>query len=172
MASYFDPKNELADRNLLPPNVRGHSELETVAALAEADVIAHYTRAPGYLNFTAKEAQLQDGIVSTEVVGEDVTNPTPGAGAVVPQLRVYLRGFKADASHANVDPNLKLALRRTIAEVTRWRLHQWNREQGLSGSSDTVGKSRTYMANAHDPFPPGWQRWLVPFESDEPLWGF
>lgn len=37
--AYFDPSAE-ADRNLLHASVRGHDELETVAAAAERDVLA------------------------------------------------------------------------------------------------------------------------------------
>ena len=165
MASYFDhtKTDHLA---LLPPDIRKHGEIPTIAVLAEADVIGHHTDAPPYLNYTARHAQLNDGIVPMETVGEDVS-----ASANV-QLAVYLRGYKADADHADVDPNLKLALRRTIAEVIRWRLNQWVRDQALTSSSDGGGKSRSYADYMKDAFPPRWDRWLRPFRSDEPCWGF
>lgn len=171
MATYFDATKQ-EHLELLPKTLRSDEMLKEVAAQAEADVIGMFTEGAPYTNYTDREAQLQDGIVHTEVVGEEITAVGLPSGAVVPRLYVYLRGFKADASHANVDPNLKLALRRTIAEVIRWRLMQWKRELGIQASSDSIGKNRTYHEDVRSAFPPGWDRWLRPFKSDEPLASF
>lgn len=161
MATYFIVAN---DKTLLPPDIRTDPELANVAPLAEADVIGMFTEAPPYLNYTARAGQLADGIVSQEVQGVDISASVTG-----PQLRVYLRGYAVDAAQA--DTNLAAAMKRTIAEVIRWRMNQWKREQGLSSSSDSVGKNRAYLENFQDAFPPEWDRWLRPFRSDEVCWG-
>lgn len=171
---YFDATNEF-DTNLLPAALRTDSELLVLAQLVEADVIAHFTRHVPSTAYTAREGvsdepRFGDSGWVTDVVGEDVSNQAAPAGAVVPQIRVYLRGYKADAADPAVDPNLKLALKRAIAEVIRWRLAQWKSEQqALSSSADGGGKSRSYRDSADDPFPKGWDRWVRPFRSDEPL---
>jgi hypothetical protein len=171
MATYFDATSP-TDQALLPKAIRASEELANVAALAEADVIAQYTRSVPYLNFTSREEYLRDGIVSTEVVGEDISNQSAPSNAIVPRLMVFLRGYKVDSADALVDPGLKLAMKRTVAEVTRWRLAQWHKEILISSSSDSIGKSRQYADNAGDAFPPDWNRWLQPYESEEPLWAF
>lgn len=171
MASYFDATAP-ADLQLLPQYMQSDSELAYIASQVEADVISMYTeRAPYYL-YTARQEYLRNGLVSTETVGEDISAQNAPTGAITPQLRVYLKGYKADASDALVDPNLKTALKRTIAEVIRWRIVQWKREQGLMSSSDSEGTSRSYGPQSSDPFPPNWNRYLKPFESGEAIFGF
>lgn len=171
MATYFDHTVQ-AHKNLLPSDIRTDAELSNVAAIAEADVINEFTRAPGYTNYTSDEELLRDGIVSTEVVGEDITAEGAPSGAIVPTVKVYLRGYKVDADDPATDPNLKLALRRTIAEVIRWRFGQWRREQAVASASDGNSKSRSFRDGSDSSFPPDWDRWLKPFKSEEPLWSF
>lgn len=166
MAPYFNPQTK-ADQELLPSAIRGDPELGRVAALAEADVIAYFTASPPYANYTVRETLAEDGVTDVEVKGEDVSTSASG-----PQLRVYLRGYKADADHADVDPKFKIAMRRTVAEVIAWRIARERRELAVTSSSDGSGKSRSYAGNAQDQFPPEWTRWLQPFKSDEPLWAF
>lgn len=170
MATYFDPTDS-THLALLPVGMRQDSDLATIAAQVEADVIGFFTKQGPYINFTNLERFLENGIVTTEVVGEDVTATGSPSNAIVPHLYVYLKGYKADANDANVDPNLKAALRRTIAEVIRWRMTQWKRELGVQQAGK--GKDRTmFSPDAYDPFPQGWDRWLIQFRADDPLWSF
>lgn len=172
MTTYFSTTNDLA---LLPPGMRADGELANVAALAEADVIGYFVSDPPYWLYT-NQLGLQGFFDASLGVGEDITNQSAPASAVVPQVRVYLRGYKADASHADVDPNLKLALKRTIAEVIAWRLWQWKQlEPGVSAASGLDGgaqKSRAFRATAEDRFPTDWYRWLIPYDSRPVLWGY
>ncbi len=75
-----------------------------------------------------------------------------------------------------MDPNLKLALKRAIAEVIAWRLNQWKSiEPGVEASSGTDGgvpKSKKFRATAEDRYPPDWTRWLYAFDSRPVLWGW
>ena len=49
MTTYFDTT---ADKLMLPPSVRNHTELANVAALVEADVLAYFTDDPPYFLYT------------------------------------------------------------------------------------------------------------------------
>lgn len=172
--TYFDPAS-VADKNLLPPGVRSSTELANVAALAEAAVIGHYTQNPSYFLYTAYDAfirRLNTGApwllgFAERGAGEDVGASTVGAA----QLRVYLTGYKADASDANVDPNLKRAMRMTIAQVIRWWTAGWNRQLGVASSSDLQAKTRAYKNNSDDAFPPNWDMLLTPFDARPIPWG-
>ena len=174
MTSYFDPTSA-ADRNLLPPSLRGHQELANAAALSEADVIGYYTQDPPYFLYT-NQIGLQGFFDASWGTGEDITNPSAPPSAIVPQVRVYLRGYKVDASDASVDPNLKLALKRTIAEVLAWKIAQWTSiEPGVAVSTGTEGntpKSKTFRMTAEDRYPPDWTRWLYPYDSRPIIWGW
>lgn len=174
MTTYFDPNNT-GDKNLLPPGMRSDSELANVASLAEADVIGYYTQEPAYFLYT-NQLGLQGFFDASFGVGEDITNQIAPANAVVPQVRVFLRGYKADAADPAVDPNLKLALKRSIAEVIAWRLNQWKEiEPGVASSSGTdagTPKSKTFRATAEDRYPTDWTRWLYPYDSRPQLWGW
>ena len=173
MATYFVVATDTA---LLPPGIRAHAELANVAALAEADVIGAYTDDPAYFLYTT-QLGLQGFLDVSIGRGEDITNQSAPSTAVVPQVRVYLKGYKVDSADANVDPNLKLALKRTIAEVIAWRLNQWsgNIEPGVAMSTGTDGsvpKSKSFRPTAEDIFPPGWDRWLRPYDTTQRLWGW
>lgn len=108
--------------------------------------------------------------------GEDITASGAPASAVVPQVRVYLRGYKQDASDPSTDPNLRQALKLTIAEVIAWRLAQWiSIEPGVAATAGTDGqipKSKTFRPTAEDRYPPDWTRWLYPYESIPRLYGW
>lgn len=174
MTTYFDAALD-ADKNLLPPSTRGHAELALVAALAEAAVIAWYTENPPAYMYTAADVTLHGtGAGAGATIGatdwgsgEDITASTTGAAP----LRVYLQGYKSDASDPDVDPNLKQALRISIAFVIRWWVSGWGREPGIQSASDVAGKSRAFRENAEDVFPPGWDMWLVPFDIRPVPWG-
>lgn len=173
MTRYFDHTAQ-ADLDLLPPSVRSHQELALVAPLAEAAVVAMFTSSPPTFLFTAYDAALRGGeLIGTGLgvaewgTGTDITAATSGAA----QLRVYLQGYKADAADPNVDPNLKAALKYSIAHVIRWWVTGWGREPGVQSASDVQGKSRAFRDNAEDALPPGWDMWLVPFDIRPRPWG-
>jgi len=180
MAAYFDTTN---DKTLLPNDLRDSPELANVAALAEAAVIGYYTSTPPYYLYTAWMGYLQQGggqpggiglwggWFNERGIGEDITNPSPPSGAVTPQIRVYLAGYKADASSSLVDPNLKAALKKTVAIVIRWWMTGWGREPAVRNSQDMQQKVRTYSANADDAFPPDWNLLLEPYSTKPVYWG-
>lgn len=149
--------------------------MANVAALCEADVIGYFTADPPYFLYT-NQLGLQGFLDASGGMGEDVTNQGAPSNAIVPQLRVYLSGYKVDASNAAVDPNLRLALKRTIAEVIAWRLNQWKSiEPGVASTSGTdagAPKSRVFRATAEDRYPPDWTRWLYAYDSRPILWGW
>lgn len=171
MANYFDYASA-DDKKLLLSSHRTHPDLETVAALAEADVIEHYTERPPEILYTARLGARVDGLI-TGATGrfEDVTTTGQPSSATVAQRRVYLLGYKTDSGHADVDPALKTALKRAIAEVINWRLSRLTREPAVDSASDGGGKSRSFSPNSQDAFPPEWSRRLEPFDSREGLVG-
>lgn len=171
MASYFDIS---ADKNLLPLGIRSAAELANVAAMAEAAVIGAFTMSPSYYLYTAYDSFVRTQTNATWLLGysergagEDISATTPGAA----QIRVFLTGYKVDAAHADVDPNLKTAMKRTIAMVIRWWMVGWNRGQGLASSSDLQSKTRSYRDNADHAFPPDWDMFLRPFDCRPLAWG-
>lgn len=171
MASYFDTS---ADKNLLPIGIRSAAELANVAVMAEAAVIGAYTANPPYYLYTAYDSFVRMQANASWLLGyaergsgEDITATTQGAA----QLRVFLTGYKADSADPNVDPNLKLAMKRTIAMVIRWWMVGWNRGQGLASSSDLQSKTRSYRENADNAFPPDWDLFLKPFDCRPLPWG-
>lgn len=136
MTTYFDPSST-DSLNLLPKSTRVHDDLAVVAADAETDVIAQYTRrAP----------------VSTEFVNVFYSGRGYYAGDGV---WVALRNYLPDASQCT-DASLVLALRRTIADVIAWRLGKRNEALHVESVSQngpgTFKKVRDEVVNA---FPPG-----------------
>ncbi len=174
MATYFD-STSTADKNLLPVGVRSAAELANVAALAEAAVIGAYTGNPPYFLYTAYDAMVRSRNndqpwllgFAERGSGLDITATTTNAA----QLRVFLQGYTADAADVNCDPNLKKAMRMTIAQVIRWWMVGWNRQGGVSSTSDMQAKTRAYAANADDAFPRDWDMLLRPFDSRPLPWG-
>jgi hypothetical protein len=154
MASYFDWTAD-ADKAFLPPEYRDASELQNVAAIAEADVIEFFTE---YTGDTAYK------VVSTVREQTDIADSD--------YMTVFLRGYEEDADDADVDPGLKRAMKKTIAEVIRWRMDKWKESAGLESETDDRGTTRTMMTEfLRGAFPPGWKRWLRPFDSSERAWG-
>lgn len=169
---YFDVSNP-ALLNMLPPGLRSDAELPNAAAYSENMVIGWYTMNPPYFFYTAASvANVSQWIwPSTERGGgEDITNQNAPSGAVVPLLRVYLSGFKQDASDPNVDPNLKAMLQATIADVTVWTLKRWRTlEIGVDSSSEQ-NRSKRFRPYSDDAFPPDWNWRLAPFDSKPVNW--
>lgn len=158
MAPYFNFANE-ADLKLLPAWARSHSELEWLATQVEADVIRYYTRP---LRDEFEAFRIQDALYpmalnsrTLELLGNHEA--------------VYLWGFKLDADDPAVDPYLKAAMKRAVAEVMAWRLRQVRVDPMVTTESGE-GKSKTYRMDANEPFPQGWERWLDNFEATEPMW--
>lgn len=151
--TYFDPA-ALVDQNLLAPEYRAYADLANLAGVVEQDVIAYYTaRAPDTLYTYRKSVP----------VGE-------ATGAAGLARFVCLRGYKASSQDSTTDPDLKDALRRTIAVVLEWRIMQRIRSQAISSTS-VQGVSRTYFEQARSLWPTGWNRFLKDFDTREPAWG-
>lgn len=165
MAPYFDSANA-AHQALLPTPQQGASALSDVAELAEADVINHFTRRAPAVVYGVAVASTHPAAPFESVV---VTG-TGEATLVGTDRYVYLRGYRQDASDAEVDPDLKVALRRTIAEVIAWRLRQWGQNPLVQNEAAQPGASRTYRPELLHPFPPGFDRWLLPFDTRLTSW--
>jgi hypothetical protein len=153
VATYFD-STQATDKNLLPPEFRSAADLANVAADVEKDVIGHYTEHGRDTLFRASRDFSQPG----EQVNENLS------------LWVRLRGYKADAAHADVDPDLRDALKRTIADVITWRLRQHNADP-LMASESSDQRSKTWRDSAVYTFPRSWDRRLRNFDLTEPVWG-
>lgn len=151
--TYFDVTAP-ADQNLLAPEYRAYADLANVASTVELEIIAFYTaRAPDAL-YTYRQSVP---------IGEAV-------GAINLARFVFLRGYKASSQDSLTDPQLKDALRRTVALVIEWRIAQRIRNAVMSSSS-MQGVSRTYIEQARSLWPAGWTRWLKDFDTREPAWG-
>lgn len=145
---YFDVADD-DHKALLPDSIRGGAELENVAADAEADVIAAFTD-------TCPSASSLDCVQLLDADGD-------GIG-----LYVCLKGYTTDPAEA--EQNLAAAMRRSIAEVIRWKWPQRNREPSLSAESTDMGKSRTFRSDSEVPIPASALRWLVPYDSRKPVY--
>lgn len=182
MTVYFDPTNE-ADLKLLPKGYRDHEDLPVVAPLCEADVIDFHTEVPSYWWLATSQLgfiQYPWGWGGLENPGTDVSAP-PSNSTTNAKIRVYLKGYRADVNNTAgtgstdplVDPNLVLALKRTIAVVIPWRLNQWTLIQpGVKSATTDVGKGIVFKDNGEDAFPPDWDRRLIVFRAGRAPWGF
>jgi hypothetical protein len=174
---YFD-WNTQAAKNMLPPTYRGDPELANAAPLSEAMVIGYYTMNPPYFFYTAASvANVSQWIwPSTERGGGvDISNQNAPSTGTVAMLRVYLTGYTVDAADSAVDPNLKLALQYTIADVVAWTLNRWkNIEAGLQSSSGvgTGGqpRSKSFRPYSEEAFPPSWNWRLQVYDSRPVNW--
>ena len=156
MATYFDSTAQ-ADKNLLPPEFRAATDLANVAADAEKDVIEQYAARSHYSWYTARVNVNEGG-------APELVNTNLG-------IYVFLRGYKADAAHVDVDPDLKDALKRTVADVITWRLRQHNADPLVASQSSVDGKSTTWRDSAVYLFPRGFDRRLRRFDLRELCWG-
>lgn len=155
MATYFDSTVQ-GDKNLLPPAARTNADLANVAARAEKDVINQYTDRAHYIVYTAR--------AGTSEGSPELINSALG-------IYVYLRGYKVDANDAAVNAGLKDALKNEIADVISWRIARRDVNTLTTSESDGSGKSQSMHPNAVGLFPPGFGRWLRPYDLREPVWG-
>lgn len=152
MTTYFNP-GAPEDLRLLPTGARDAKDLPDVAGLAEADVINCYTRTIFYV-----ATWMTVYRPATQLAGTD--------------RWVFLRGYKEDAAQVT-DAGFALAMKRAIAEVIRWRLGDWKNDPRVASEGSTAeGRSKSYRDGADDNFPEGWDRWLEPYDTREPAWGW
>lgn len=155
MATYFDATVQ-GDKDLLPFAARSNADLAKIAARVEKEVINEYTDRAHYLLYTARADSLEG---TPELVNSTLS------------LYVYLRGYKVDAADAAVDASLKTALKNEIADVIAWRIARNDVNTLTTSESDGSGKSQSIHPNAVRLFPPGFGRWLKPFDLREVCWG-
>lgn len=167
MANYFNPENA-DDLRLLPKALRSADDLEEIADEVEADILNVYTRA---LNI-----ELSPGLgwyAWGPLLAYRPATQLKNADGSLTNRWVFLRGYAQDANDSSVDPGLKLALKRAIAEVMRHRIGIKRADPLISSQTDTgQGMSKSFRAEVLEPFPTGWDRWLAPYDTVQPLWGF
>jgi len=162
VTTYFQVTNA-ACLAMLPPDLRTSVDLAFLATEAEFDVLSFYTKPINrvtYLNYPAP-AQLPVALRLTSVF-TDLGN---GNG-------VFLLNYTIDPTQCT-DPGLVTAIRRTVAEVIRWRYPQLKRDvqvkQRSAPSGTSVSGSTTWID--FDQLPPGWNRWLRLWDTRENAWG-
>ena len=151
-STYFNP-DDVDDQRLLPAMIRGAQDLAEAAASAEADVLNEFTVA-----FLPDDNFRLTYRPATQLAG---TNRW-----------VFLRGYTEDPDDPAVDAGLKMALKRAIAEVVRWRLRTWKIDPTVQAQGTGEGASISYRENTVEPFPLYWSRWLQAYDTREPAWGF
>lgn len=165
MASYFDSTPESQDLLLLPESMRKSQEIANIATVAERDVIAKYTtrsprwrHGPHFWNWGFGSWYGQCSYVLT-------------LGNQTLTFYVWLLGYKEDADDADVDPDLKQALKDTIADVVAWRVRNRLKDPTIMSESTDDGKTVTYNDQVRSPLPPDFDWRLLPFSVREPAWG-
>lgn len=126
------------DLTLLPKELRDHSDIANIAANAEADVIAHYTRQEAHDDAT----QLDAGTVA--------------------ERYVWLRGYEEDDGDALAA--FATAMRRAIANVIRWQIARDRKTPNVvfeGGEPGTTGK--TFRTDAESKLPGGFDAPLRSF---------
>jgi hypothetical protein len=154
MATYFDSTVQ-ADKDLLPFAARSNADLAKIAARVEKEVIGEYTQRAHYLLYTAREGSGEGA--------PELINSSLG-------IYVYLRGYKVNAADAATDAGLKDALKNEIADVIAWRIQRGDVNTLTTSEADGSGMSKSIHPNAVNLFPPGFGRWLRPYDIREPLW--
>ncbi len=147
---YFDPELE-ADILLLPESQRKSGEIENVAPQAEADVIRFYTR-------RASRHSALGFPALAEVVNQDLS------------LVVFLLGYKVSPTDPGTDPDLRQALKETIAGVVSWRLMRRNRDKAIITESTDIGKTVTWNTHGAASFPPQFDWRLSNYDLRQPTW--
>lgn len=167
MAVYFD-HTDPADVALLPVPLRTSKDLEDVAPLCEQDVILHFARRQPDLRFSVVDALA--GAAAGRAPATFVWTSRGKATDLGNGVLVYLAGYTVDSEDVTCDANLRMALKREIAEVVRWRLYQAQREVAVTGSGGQGGVTKSYRPEADDPFPPWFGRWLKAFDTRPAVW--
>jgi hypothetical protein len=140
---------------LLPPDIVGREDLGYLIGEAEREVIQHYTRRRESIRFrvSAIVADLDDGV-------EHLQNPQRDAV-------VFLRYYKKDPANINTgDPQRKKfvdAMRREIAGVVKHMVETEEQTRGVTSKSKGA-KSVSYDGGDVDTFPPGFGKYLKPFD--------
>jgi len=160
-AQYFDTTAGSDDMKRLPQALQDASDIAIWAEDAEALVIKQYTkRAPG---------QLLD-----EPIPNAINRVATRIGSS--NYYVFLRGYEELAADVDTTsfPYFKADMARTIALAIRWYAPQLKRELGVQSATDggERGKSRTLTPDAESALPRRWDRWLLEYDTREPLWGF
>lgn len=159
---YFDTSQGSDDLALLPSHLRRDADLEPVAEVVEADILARYTistfEAPSYrwLALPSGSGWLLDD-------GSDLA----GMVKLADYLYVRLRGYDPDPAFA--DANFKEAMRREVGAVLRWRLGQSKRDPAVTSKADG-DVSVSYREGADEPFPPQFPMYLRPFVLQQGSW--
>lgn len=146
MATYFDATDS-DHKAMLPEPIRDADDLANVAAEAEYDVIEFYTRY---------------GAETTDAVQVGTSD-----------FYVHLYPWESDADDVDTTsyPYFVTDMRRTIADLVRWRFEQRRRELGVTGKSSDTGASRTFTEQFHhDRFPPNWNRRLEKYSGLQQPW--
>ena len=153
---YFDTTDD-DHKAMLPPGIRDDGDLADVAADAEADVIDHFTEGP---EGNARPLRY--------VAGRDRTELTDADGDGI-GLYVYLMGYAADP--ASAEQNLVAAMRRTIAEVIRWRMAQRKKAPLKASESGDAGtfSGFSFRGDSERPFPPNAFRRLRKYDTRRSL---
>lgn len=142
MATYFNASDE-ADKLLISEEVRAHSDLYSVAAQVEMEVIEYFT---SYCTVSA-----------------------PVTGAEVVEKTVELRGYNADSALA--EAGLKDALRRTIADVVSHRLQYYDTDETLTSVRRGSRAWTRENGAVNKDWPKNrWDWRLIPYDKRDPIY--
>lgn len=134
MSDFFNT-SDLADINLLHSTVRNHDELDNVVDSVEWEIID---------SFTQRESL---GLSTVDAFFEYESGADPTAS-----LEVRLVGYDS-ATPANSEAGLKIAIKRTIADIVSWVLREYTNTQGVQSISQGR-RSITYSGTV-----PSWREW-------------
>lgn len=138
MSVFFIPAR---DGELLHPDVRGSGELQMVADRIEWEIIDYYKQRD------MQSLTTYDSFFRFEF-GRDPRQ----------EVKVRLLGYDEENPDES-EPELKEALRRTVADIVSWVLRNYETEQGAS-SIRQGNRSITYAGSV-----PTWREWPVGWSS-------
>lgn len=134
MSTFFDT-SDITDLNLLHSSIRNNEELDNVVDSVEWELID---------SFTQRESL---GLSTVDAFFEYEAGADPTAS-----LEVRLVGYDPD-DPADSEAGLKIALKRTIADIVSWVLRDYNNTQGVQSISQGR-RSITYSGRV-----PSWREW-------------
>ena len=144
-----------SDYSLLHPSVRDRDDLSYLIEQAEREIIQHYSRRRESIRFrvSAIVADLDDGIEHLRDPSRDVV--------------VFLRYYKEDPDDIDTsDPQREKfleAMRREVAQLVEHKVDTEDQRHGVASKSQG-SKSISYESGRVDRFPPGFGRYLKPFD--------